>query len=263
MAAAVSCPYILAQTIHRIRLHRRVQPNSTHTILLTMNTSLLALCLTTLLTACGGGGSDAQTPTPAGPSAADTRLLAYLDTANLSSVGVPWNGQFAGVAKRWSLPIPVKTNGEARAVPAMDAIEARLGAVVFDRTSIANADEAAVTRGIVFRQGTSYLPAGGNPQAYCANVSNAPFSGSWPPGSLRATGELSARLYVNLDNPQCTAGADIVVHELGHALGLGAHFAGFGDGPSISDDFWSVLATLYANPIGAPKASVVVKQINN
>ncbi|MCW5234992.1 zinc metalloprotease [Verminephrobacter eiseniae] len=57
---------------------------------------------------------------------------------------------------------------------------------------------------------------------------------------------------------------EIVIHEVGHALGLGAHFKGFGDsdGP-IGTAFWPVLATLYANPIGTPKASVVVKQVNN
>ncbi|MCW5234993.1 hypothetical protein D5047_01045 [Verminephrobacter eiseniae] len=104
--------------------------------------------------------------------------------------------------KRWTLPIPAKTNGEPRAVPAMDAIEAKLGFVVFDRTSIAATDEAAITRGIVFRQGTSCLPAGANPQAYCANVSRVPNDGSWPSTFLFAPGEISARLYVNLDNPQ-------------------------------------------------------------
>lgn len=231
-----------------------------------MKKTLLLLCTTAVLTACGGGSSqDATTSTattPGAPSAADARILGYLDSSNLSSVGFPWNGSFAGVAKRWNLPIPVKTNGDPRAAPAMAAIEAQLGTVVFDRTSIASTDEAAITRGIVFRQGTSYLPAGANPQSYCANVSNAPFSGGWPANSVRTPGELSAKLYVNLDNPQCTASADIVVHELGHALGLGAHFSGFGNGPAISTDFWSVLLTLYANAPGTAKAAVVVKQSN-
>lgn len=191
-------------------------------------------------------------------------MLALADATNIANSGFPWSGRFAGVVKRWTLPIPVKTNGEPRAVPAMDAIEAKLGYVVFDRTSIAAADEATITRGIVFRQGTSYLPAGANPQAYCANVARAPFDGSWPSTFMFAPGEISARLYVNLDNPQCTASADIVIHEIGHALGMGAHFKGFGDGDGpIGPAFWSVLATLYASPIGTPKASVVIKQAKN
>ena len=131
--------------------------------------------------------------------------------------------------------------------------------VVFDRTSIADADESTITRGVVFKQGTSYLPAGANPQAYCANVSNAPSNGGWPSNFLIAPGEISTRLYVNLDNAQCTANADITIHEIGHAMGLGSHFKGFGDGDIISADFWTVLATLYNNPIGTPKASIAIK----
>ena len=116
----------------------------------------------------------------------------------------------------------------------------------------------------MFRQGTSYLPAGANPQAYCANVAGAPNEGGYPLNFMLTPGEISARLYVNLDNPQCTASADVVIHELGHALGLGVHFKGFGDdnGP-IGPAFWPVLATLYANPIGTLKAAVIVKPIKN
>lgn len=240
-----------------------------------------------VLTACGGGGGASSTspvtptteattqatdpttppepvtPVATAPAVPDAEVLALADATNIASSGFPWSGRFAGVVKRWTLPIPVKTNGEPRAVPAMDAIEAKLGFVVFDRTSIAAADEATITRGIVFRQGTSYLPVGANPQAYCANVARAPFDGSWPSTFMFAPGEISVRLYVNLDNPQCTASADIVIHELGHALGMGAHFAGFGDDDAIGPAFWPVLATLYANPIGTPKTSVVVKQVKN
>lgn len=267
----------------------------------TVSTRAVALVFMTsaalMLAACGGGGGgggsmglaaglpsapaqttpiapaipDAPVPAPTEPVAPatpsgpiDAEILPSADSTNIASSGFPWSGRFSGVVKRWTLPIPVKINGEPRAVPAMDAIEARLGYVVFDRTSIATADEATITRGIVFRQGTSYLPAGANPQAYCANVARAPLDGSWPSTFLFAPGEISARLYVNLDNPQCTASPEIVIHEIGHALGLGAHFKGFGDGDGpIGPAFWSVLATLYASPIGTPKASVVIKQAKN
>lgn len=240
-----------------------------------------------VLTACGGGGGggsaspavttteattpatnpattpEVVTPVATTPAVPDAEVLALADATNIASSGFPWSGRFAGVVKRWALPIPVKTNGEPRAVPAMDAIEAKLGYIVFDRTSIASADEATITRGLIFRQGTSYLPAGANPQSYCANVARAPFDGSYPSTFMFAPGEISARLYVNLDNPQCTASADIVIHELGHALGMGAHFAGFGDDDAIGPAFWPVLATLYGNPIGTPKGSVVIKQAKN
>ena len=222
---------------------------------------LLIVAATMVLASCGGGAdTPSVTTNSALDPAASAAIIGFLDTSNLASTGFPFNGQYPGVTKRWNLPIPVKTNGEARAAPAMDAIEAKLGYVVFDRTSLANIDEANIVRGVVFRQGTSYLPAGANPQSYCANVSNAPFSGGWPANMLTAPGVLSARCYVNLDNPQCTASADIVIHEIGHALGMAIHFRGFGDGPAISSDFWNVMATLYANPPGTAKANIVVKQ---
>jgi hypothetical protein len=227
----------------------------------------LAVLTATLiaLSACGGGGGEdnnTATQPGAGTGASDTTILGYLDQTNLASTGFPWNGQFAGVVKRWTLPVPVKTNGEARATAAMDAIEAKLGYTVFDRTSIAAVADADITRGLVFSKGTSYLPAGANPQAYCANVARAPYEGGWPSNFLQAPGTISAKLYVNLDNPQCTASGDITIHELGHALGFGAHFAAFGDDDAITADFWPVLATLYGNAAGTAKANVVIKRSN-
>ena len=217
-----------------------------------------------MLTACGGGeGAGESQPNVSAPTSTSTAaILSYLDTTNVASTGFPFNGQFAGVTKRWNLPIPVKTNGEARAVPAMDAIEAKLGYTVFDRTSIATVADADITRGLVFSKGTSYLPAGANPQSYCANVARAPYEGGWPSNFLQAPGTISAKLYVNLDNPQCTASGDITIHELGHALGFGAHFNAFGGEAPITADFWPVLATLYGNPVGTTKAGIVMKQAN-
>jgi hypothetical protein len=214
---------------------------------------LALLVLTAALSACGGGSDTASSPTV---------VLGFLASTNVDSSGFPW-GSYPGVTKRWALPIPVKVNGEVRAGPAMDAIEAKLGQVVFDRTSLNNVAVGNVTRGIVFSQGTAYLPANDpNPQNYCANVSDGPYSPGFPGGFVRAPGEISARLYVNLDNPKCTAGTEVVIHELGHALGLGSHFQGFGYGPAISSDFWSVLATLYGNAIGTAKANIVLKSPN-
>lgn len=188
-------------------------------------------------------------------------VVANLAFSNIDSSRFPWAAKMGdGMTKRWELPIPVKTNGEVRAAAAMDAIEQRLGKIIFDRTSIESADEAAITRGIVLRKGTAYVPREEtNLNAYCANVSGAPLRGDYPEAFYDgATGVISTRLYVNLDNRACTAKPDVVIHEFGHALGLGAHFDGFGNGDSISDAFWAALITLYANPPGTRRGDVAL-----
>ncbi len=238
------------------------------------------------MAACGGGGGSGSPQTTSTlRRSTDAGILSLLTTANLDAniSGTYGPPDYPSVAKRWALPVPVKTNGDARVVPAMDALEAKLGMTLFDRTSIENLadDGVAFTRGIVFSQGTAYYPPGALASSYCANVSSNtvgfPYGGP-PPGLLSAPGEiaksgttvvnagppsLSTRLYVNLDNPQCTATAAIVIHELGHALGLGSHFAGFGfdDGSDNQQDFYDVLATLYSVPIGTAKASITAVRL--
>lgn len=242
-----------------MKIIRRYMPTTKKLRIAAVKLCISIVVTTTLLTACGGG-SDAA-PGPSSPAA----ILGYLDSSNLSSAGFPWSyGVYQNVAKRWNVTtakIPVKINGESRAGPAMDAIETKLGMIIFDRLSIASTADGSITRGIIFSQGTAYMPPGAtDPQHWCANVSDGPNQPGYPANFMIAPGEISARLYVNLDNPgYCTASADVVIHELGHALGLGAHFQGFGNGPPISDDFWRVLATLYKNPIGTPTANIVVQ----
>lgn len=233
-----------------------------HTIMTISFKKSLAYCLLpVLLAACGGGSDKKDSTTHSNTISSTTVLEGYLDKTNISSYGFPWGSVSSGISKRWSLPIPVKTNGETRANPAMDAIEAKLGFTIFDRSSIANVPNHEIKRGLILSKTTAYLPAGANPQNYCANVSAGPFLGNYPYPQefLLNTGEISTVLYINLDNPQCIASADIVIHEFGHALGLGSHFQGFGDGPAINNDFWVVLATLYGNPIGTLKANVLLK----
>ncbi len=225
---------------------------------------------TLILAGCGSGkgsGGNGNGNVSSSPSV----VLSDLQTTNLSSAGFPWTNtcnvvpctNFPGVDKRWDLTtlIPVKLNGDPRVGPALDTIETTLGMTLFDRTSLAATPASSVTRGVIFSTGTAYVGAAPLSQ-WCANVANAPYQPSYPPVDQflvqASSGVISAVLYVNLDSPYCTATSDVVIHEIGHALGFGAHFNGFGNGPPISTDFWSALNTLYHNPIGTPTASMVM-----
>src|SRR5688572_27133687 len=106
-----------------------------------------SVILSTVLAGCGGGGGDA----PPGAAADDTSDAATRQALQTTNLGVAP----AGMLKRWNLLIPVKTKGDARAVQAMDAIEGRLGATIFDRTSIAGTPDDDITRGVVISVGTA------------------------------------------------------------------------------------------------------------
>lgn len=215
-----------------------------------------SILIALLLAGCGGGHNDA--PVASSPAV----VLGFVNSTNICNCGFPWGADYDGQLKRWSIPIPVKTNGDARAVTAMDAIEAKLGMVIFDRTSIENTPDGSITRGIIFSKGTAYSPPGTPPANNCGNVASAPNQGGYPATFLIPQGEISTTLYANLDSPiagGCIASPDVVIHEFGHAMGMGPHFQGFGIGSAISPDFWSVLDTIYSNPIGTTLANILVK----
>jgi len=202
------------------------------------------------LSACGGEdkGNDSSSET----------VKRSLEATNVSSKGFPWAGEQSGFLKRWALPIPVKLNGDARAIAAVDEIERQLGQTIFDRTAIASLPDTQIVRGLIVSIGTSYVPPGSSgPCDGAGGVSGSPNSGSYPSPFLRGA-EISTRLYINLDNSGCIASQDVTTHEFGHALGMGAHYEGFGDGPAISPLFWRVLRTIHANPIGTPSPSIIV-----
>jgi len=199
---------------------------------------------------CGNGAATGITP-----SSAD--IITALDKTNLSSSDFPWNGRSPDVLKRWDLPVPVKTNGDAQAEAAMNEIELNLGQTIFDRTTIAATPDNQIATGLIISRGTAFIPPDGDIKTNCGNVAAAPNDGGWPSSFLNAAA-ISTKLYINLDGPGCKASLDVAIHEFGHALGMGNHFKGFGDGTPISYLFWRVLRTIYTNPIGAQRASVVV-----
>lgn len=172
-----------------------------------------------------------------------------LEKTNLNSQNFPWNGIADKKPKKWIGLIPVKTNGIKRAEDAINIIEEKLKKKIFDRESISEIPEEKITRGIIVREGTAASPT--MDENNCGNVGDAPNSYHYPENFLKNSGEIDTVLYVNLGSKLCddkkcgTSPSDIAVHEFGHALGLGPHFHGFGDGPIISSDFWAVLIKLY------------------
>ena len=201
-----------------------------------------SVILSTVLAGCGGGGEEGAAAAP-GASSEDTSDAATRQTLANTNLNVgPGGGAALGTLKRWSLPVPVKTNGDLRAAQAMDAIEARLGMTIFDRTSIAGTDDSSITRGLIVRTGT------GPQSSLC---------GSADPGN-GATAEMTGVMFIDLDSPTCTASVGATIHEFGHTLGLFNHFQNFGIGNATGELFWRVLRTIYMNNIGTPGPSIVL-----
>jgi hypothetical protein len=211
-----------------------------------------SVILLTVLAGCGGGGggegggsappgATSDTPPPASSEdTSDATTRQTLQTTNLD-VG-PAGSSALGTLKRWSLPVPVKTNNDPRAAQAMDAIEKRLGTTIFDRTSIANTPDDSITRGLIISVGT------GPQSSLCGSAET-------PDG---ASAEMTGRLVIRLDSAGCTASLDATIHQFGHTLGMFRHFQNFGDGNPIGELSWRVLRTIYLNNIGTPGPNIVL-----
>jgi hypothetical protein len=196
-----------------------------------------SVILSTVLAGCGGGGGGSDAP---GAGAEDTSDAATRQALQVTNLNVGPTG--GGALKRWSLPIPVKTNNVPRATQAMNAIEGRLGVTVFDRTSIAGEPDDSINRGLIVSVGTA-------PQTSICGAAD--------PGD-GASNEISAKIFIHLDSAACIASQDATTHEFGHALGMYNHFQNFGNGAPIGELFWRVLRTIYSNPVGTPAANVVL-----
>jgi hypothetical protein len=194
-------------------------------------------------------------------------ILANIKSTNLDSNKSPWIAKSAahGMLKRWDIEnngvIAVKLNGAAHASTALDKIEEILGFQVFDRTSIANTPDDQITRGLIVSQGTAINPSGGVDENTCGMVSAGIGTTSRPQNFYSETGEINTVLYVHLSSSRCTADLPVTIHEFGHALGLGQHFNGFGDGDPINENFWNVLYNLYHNPIGSTESALTITKI--
>jgi hypothetical protein len=217
-----------------------------------------------MVTACEALQSDSNYDTISTPTVETIRD--NIELTNLNTRNFPWLAWVAeGKLKRWDYvndgPIPVKLNNNALAESAVDAIEAKLGKVIFDRTSIANTPDDLIVRGIIASEGTTVDSNGMVSRSACGNVSKAPGLTAYPPHFYDNTGKVNTKLYVNLSSPKCTATLDIAIHEFGHALGIGKHFVGFGIGNAIDVNFWNVLYNIYGNDIGTIKEDLIIKQV--
>lgn len=198
------------------------------------------------------------------PTMDEAGILAYLRETNVDGTGFPWTGAAAGRLKRWSVeaaPIPVQANGNALALEAMDRIEAELGRTLFDRTSLAGIPADSIEVGLIVSVGTAVGEGGAVNGNVCGQVSAEPGGTAWPAGFHDSEGRILTRLYVHISSSACSADLDVAIHEFGHALGMGEHFPGFGEGPAAGDNFWNVLHNLHANPVGATVAELQIERV--
>lgn len=221
---------------------------------------LLAVTLAATLVACGGNSSDA--------SVSDTQVLSFVAASNINGLGNVGTGTnrwvgTGGAAPVVSVYIPTpngstETDLASKARGAIAAVNQHLpgGLTLLEVNTVPSSGGYLRVSYL-----TSYVPSGSTDySSYCANVA----TGAGLPNFVSATaisGERNQTVaWVNLGNGHCDVTQDIVSHEFGHALGLGSHFEGFGNGPAISRAFWDVLATLYANPVRTLAPALVVRR---
>lgn len=236
--------------------------------------SLIALVTPLLLASCGGGlGTDDDEPLT------DSELRALVKASNIEHYRIPvgtgspavhgtsrWVGSNAAAAPQIAVfvPSPVGSTESDLATRVRQAI-ATLNQKLAGRLRLTEVTTLPTNTGFLrVSYLTGYVPAGStNYQAYCANVATGP-SLPDPVVPETSSGRFDARVaWINLGNGRCNVTQDIVIHELGHALGLGGHFEGFGNGTAISDSFWDALATLYANPVKTTAAQLAVARAAN
>jgi hypothetical protein len=221
-------------------------------------------------------------------------ILQNLKSTNIDDSGFPWYNVQPTILdyvrlKSWNVDldglIPVKTNGLALASETMDEIEQEIGKTIFDRTSIASLPNEQITRGIIISEGTALGAFGSTDDPNgCGHVSEGIGTTAYPVADFNyqyddetgdfigysqeggwydSTGNINTVLYVHIGATACQneIDRDLVVHEFGHALGMGAHFNGFGFGPAVDGNFWNVLHAMYNNPTGTLEEDIVINQI--
>lgn len=242
-----------------------------------------AAAVSVILAACGGSGGSGSTANNSGSenvTATELQVVAAVRSSNIeffaSLFSSALNPTLIPGTWRWSgTPVPHVTvyvappaSGDATELNYASMVQTSITTINRKLTGLVVLDAVGAVPAsgnyIYVSYGTSYVPAGStNYQNYCANVATGQNVGNMiQPDS--SGGMASSPVFINIGNGHCTVSQDIVTHEFGHALGLTAHFNGFGgDGPPISTAFWDVLATLYANPQLTAESGLTVHRAAN
>lgn len=200
------------------------------------------------------------------------------DTYTASPLVNPYKGSVSGTYSiRWYIErdglIPViDLTGRAETTTALNNLEAAVGKKLFNRLP-STTSTTTFERGVIINNATPPQQGSGqenNCGSLYANRSNfssefvdptyvldPPLNSSWQ-AAVDGNQVLNPRPTYNIDvdfsNNNCAPFEPLAEHELVHALGLAAHFDGFGEGGGncngalCTDRTYPVLKPLYANP---------------
>jgi len=212
-------------------------------------TKRIAIAAWVIHAALGWGCSDLPTA-PTVWSATEVRNQLVATNLNHATAGS------RGRLTRWRVPVAVNTNNISRAIEAVDHLEAWSGGVIrFTRVT------GNPANGLVFVEGGARDVENG-----CVNITNLPainattFAPQWDSSSA-----LVGAYTVHLGSDQCTDtsrgryDSAYAEHILAHALGVFDHFSGFTGQEGLVDAHgFAVLYNLYANPVNATAADLVI-----
>ena len=204
------------------------------------------------------------------------QIVEQLCDSNLRSQKFPWSqcGCLPDRSKRWNdLPVNVSNpTKDWRVSEAIRLINRTLSPLGYDCGLLAeNVSGHATGSRIEVSLGSALGDPRQPDQMVFGHVSGTLNGTGFPGNFVRRNGVIDAVLYLHLDSggvatdsrgAAVKARLEHVVHEFGHALGLGGHFEGFGSARAVvGPQFWAALATLYSNPPGTECTTLQVPEL--